>query len=122
MNLTDSTPHDRRRRFLALRQSLPGLLTGTELAASLASEESFNDEPVEPRHVLADLIKLQRHMRHVNRFVSRENRAALAELGLSPAEIEKLRTPDLAGQLGFPDSALKANARAIRKIRRRIRP
>lgn len=76
------------------------------------------------RAKLAELERTQKMMKDVNAALRMKDTqtgdAKLAELGFSPDGIKRLRTPDFAGRIGYPDYALTNNNANIRRTRIRI--
>ena len=62
----------------------------------------------------------QESMKAVNRAVKKNDIDALRAMGLSDATIEKLKTPDWSGDIGYPSWALQNNNANIRRIKQRI--
>ena len=76
------------------------------------------------REKLAKLEKLQERMKAANAALRMKDTAkgdaALIEQGYTPLQIEKLRTPDWIGRIGFPAYALTNNSATIRSVKERI--
>lgn len=73
---------------------------------------------------LAKLEAQQEHMKDVNKAIrlkdTEKGDQKLSELGYSPEEIKKLRTPDFAGRIGYASFHLTNNSANIRRIKKRI--
>jgi Domain of unknown function (DUF3560) len=63
---------------------------------------------------------VQEKMKQANRAIRAKNEEDLKTLGFDEAQIAKLKTPDFAGRIGFPDYALTNNGANIRRIKQRI--
>ena len=55
-----------------------------------------------------------------NKLIKKNDRAGLAALGFSEANINKLFNPDFCGRLGFPSFATTNNSAEIRRLKKRI--
>ena len=64
----------------------------------------------------------QKHarMKQVNAAIRKNNDQALLDMGLSPALIAELKTPDECGRIGYPDYALSNNSGNIRRLTQRL--
>jgi hypothetical protein len=69
---------------------------------------------------VALLEETQEKMKQANRAIRAKNDEDLKTMGFSEAQIEKLKTPDFCGRIGFPDYALTNNGANIRRIKQRI--
>lgn len=96
------------------------------LAASLNTSISSDDPDAvrKLREKLEGLARDQARFKTVNAAIRRKDTAAgdraLAELGCTPEQIAKLRTPDFCGRIGIPDYVLSNNNGNMRRIRERI--
>jgi hypothetical protein len=92
-------------------------------AESVGTAGVSSDDPdaiAKLREQLATAEANQEKMKKANRFVRANKRDALAEMGYTADEIEKLFTPDFAKRTGYPNYALTNNNANIRRIRERI--
>lgn len=73
---------------------------------------------------LADLTAAQERMKAANKAIRmkdvEEGNGVLASLGFSEEEIEKLRTPDYCGRIGFPNYDLSNNNANIHRVSGRL--
>jgi hypothetical protein len=93
-------------------------------AAAVGTGGISSDDPdaIEKlRAELADIEAAQEKMKAANRAIRRNDRAALAELGFTPVQIEELFKPDFCGRVVFPTYALSNNSANARRIEKRIK-
>lgn len=86
-----------------------------------------SDDPQAVEKLEAKLATLEKHqemMKAANAAIRMKDPAKgdakLAELGYTPEDIAKLRTPDFCGRIGYPAYELQNNNANIRRIRGRI--
>ena len=99
-----------------------------ERAEAAARNTSISsDDPMAIEKLTAKLDKLQRcqeRMKEVNKAIrikdTAKGNAALAAIGYSADDIEKIRKPDYAGRVGYPAYMLQNNNAEIRRVKSRI--
>lgn len=92
-------------------------------AASVGTGGISSDDPdaiTKLREKLATKVKNQEMMKAVNKAIRKKDDDGLRALGLSAAQIEKLKEPDFGGRVGFAPYALTNNNREIARLRKRI--
>jgi hypothetical protein len=92
-------------------------------AASVGSGGVSSDDPdavVKLREQLAKVEALQVKMVGINKALRAGNDQALAALGLTEAQVAKLKQPDCFGGIGFASYQLSNNGANIRRIKARI--
>jgi len=92
-------------------------------AAQLKNKAIFSEDPEAGEKLAAKVQRLEERqtlMVAANKLVRKGDRAGLAELGFTDAQINKLFTPDFCGRLGFPDYETKNNNANIRRLKGRI--
>lgn len=74
---------------------------------------------------LEGLKEIQNRMKAANRAIrlkdTKKGNELLKEMGYTDAQIEKLRTPDFCGRLGYPDYALTNNNSNIHRVEGRLK-
>ncbi len=76
------------------------------------------DAPAKLEQRIAELERLQTHMREVNKRIRAGK--SLSDLGISPTKEEELKKPDFLKRIGYPDYALKNNNANIRRLKMRL--
>ena len=93
-------------------------------AASVGKGGISSDDPDAPDKIrarIADLEKRQASMKGVNKALrTKDPDTALRELGLSDAQIERIKVPDFLGRIGFPQYALTNSNGNIRRLKQRL--
>jgi len=92
-------------------------------AASVGTGGVSSDDPEAVAKLKAKLARLEADvatMKSANAALRREDHDVLVALGFTEAQIIKLREPDFAGRIGFPDYAFSNKGTEIRRIRARI--
>lgn len=93
-------------------------------AQKLVSKEAItSDDPKAIEKLDAKLTALrlfQEFMKKANKFIKTGNDAGLLAMGLSQADIDKLKLPDFGGRVGFADYKLTNNNGVITATRKRM--
>lgn len=92
-------------------------------AAAVGTGGVSSDDPEAVAKLTAKMARLEADiatMKSANAALRREDHDALVALGFTEAQIVKLREPDFAGRIGFPDYVFTNTGAEIRRIRARI--
>lgn len=112
--------HNKHRRGFELQEKAEYYRRRAE--ATQNNNAIFSDDPDAVEKIggkLAQLEARQARMVLVNKLIRKNDRAALEELGYTPAAIEELFKPDFCGRVGYPDYALQNNNANIRRLKKR---
>ena len=92
-------------------------------AASVGKGGISSDDPDAVAKLKAKLAKAEQDqatMKAANKAIRKGDDDALRALGMNDSQIAKLKQPDFAGRVGFPDYALTNNNANIRRMRQRV--
>jgi hypothetical protein len=64
------------------------------------------------------LDRQRRIMRLANRYARQGHRQGLLDMGYSPAQVERLLTPNILGEVGFPQKQILAVSEKIKRMRK----
>lgn len=113
--------HDHMRKGWELRADAQDLERRAEAAEKNTAISS--DDPNAATKLQAKIEQAERKQetwKKINKFVRKDDRAGLAEMGLSESTIAELFTPDFAGRIGIPDYQLKNNGANLRRMKQRL--
>ena len=82
----------------------------------------FSDDPQAIEKLSDKIVLLEKRqalMVAANKFVKKNDREGLADLGFSDAQVDKLFTPDFCGRLGFASYMITNNGANIRRLKDR---
>lgn len=86
--------------------------------AGISSDDP--DAPAKLAERIAALEKRQTMMTLVNKLLRRGDDAGILALGVKPSTLERLKTPDYCGRVGFAPYELQNNGSNIRRLKARL--